>query len=181
MFEGTTFLFKLLYFFTAMVPAYILFHFQNHQDYLAVVGFILIGVAIGIKLKMMLQNRANKKQGVGDNRYKLPEIININGDITSFLLGVIIPSVIDISDTWRDKMMIFLGCQLLLFILMTRSSSIFSNVILILLGTNIFEMENGDYIISLSSHLAKKTDHFVSVRRLGDSEFCNTYIKEENE
>ncbi|HHF7032423.1 hypothetical protein [Streptococcus mutans] len=179
MFEGTSFIFKILYFLTAMMPAYILFCAQsNLYLWISPIIIFIASVGIGFLLKSSLRDRAQKRLGVGISDYAVGVVNSKNGDITSFLLGVVIPSVISLSDTLSVKIIGFLVLQLLLFILMIKSSSIFPNILMLLLGMNIFELDDGKYIVAFSSQLASKQDNKVNIRRMGDSEFCSTYIRE---
>ncbi|EMC49358.1 hypothetical protein [Streptococcus mutans] len=179
MFEGTSFIFKILYFLTAMMPAYMLFCAQSNL-YLWILPTVILfmSIGIGLLLKFSLQNRAQKNLGVGISNYTVGVVNSKNGDITAFLLGVIIPSVISLSDDLTIKVIGFLILQILLFILMIKSSSIFPNILMLLLGMNIFELDDGKYIIAFTSQLASKQDNKINIRRMGDSEFCSTYIRE---
>ncbi|EAE8661909.1 hypothetical protein BR095_13855, partial [Listeria monocytogenes] len=108
-------------------------------------------------------------------------IIKKNGDVLAFLMGTIIPSILIIEEHLIETLVVFISLQFLIFILTTRSSTVFPNILLILVGVNIYELDDGKYILVLGEtlNISKKSRLLVS---LGDSEFCNTYlIAEEND
>lgn len=179
MFDGTSPLFKILYFFTAMAPAYFLFIFtQAKLDVLTSLGLFLITISCTIVLKIMIEKRAD--EGIKTPKYTVPKIEKKNGEIPSFLLGVILPSVIGGADKFIINLTIFIVLQLCLFLLMMKSSSVFPNVLLILVGLNIFEMDDGKYIFSFRKKLVDVDETIISITVLGDSNTCNTYVRKKN-
>ncbi|CDI46125.1 hypothetical protein [Lactococcus lactis] len=176
MFDGTSWLFKILYFLTAMSPAYFLFIFtQVKLGVLGSIGLFLIISLCTIPLKIMIEKSAD--EGVKTPKYEVTKIETKNGEIPSFLLGVILPSVIGGADNFIMNLIIFIVLQLCLFILMIKSSSILPNVLLIFMGLNIFEMEDGKYIFSSRKKLVEIDETTISITRLGDSNTCNTYVR----
>ena len=154
MFDGTSWLFKILYFLTAMSPAYFLFIFtQVKLGVIGSIGLFLIISLCTIPLKIMIEKSAD--EGVKTPKYEVTKIETKNGEIPSFLLGVILPSVIGGADNFIMNLIIFIVLQLCLFILMIKSSSILPNVLLIFMGLNIFEMEDGKYIFSSRKKLVE--------------------------
>ncbi|WP_285012602.1 hypothetical protein [Lactococcus formosensis] len=176
MFDGTSWKFRILYFITAMSPAYFLFIFtQLKLDVSISLGIFIMLVCCTFLLKNMINKRVN--EGVEISKYRIPKIEAKNGEISSFLLGVILPSVIGGADNFRINIMIFIVLQFCLFLLMIKSSSILPNVPLILFGLNIFEMSDGKYIISFRKQIIDIDEESISITRLGDSRNCNTYIR----
>lgn len=176
MFDGTSWKFRILYFLTSMAPAYFLFIFtQSKLDILVSLGLFLIMISLSLILKKWIEKR--ESQGVRKPRYFVSKIESKNGDISSFLLGVILPSVISGTENFIVDLAIFITLQVCLFVLMIKSSSILPNVFLILLGLNIFEMEDGKFILSFRKRLIDSGDEYISITRLGDSNTCNTYIR----
>lgn len=103
-----------------------------------------------------------------------------NGDVISFLLSVILPSVITISDHFYINLVTFIILQVLIYKLMVRSNNIFPNILMIILDMDIYEVEinkqtNIRYIITFNG---KKINRGI-ISRIGDSTSCNTYILEE--
>ncbi|EIO1318644.1 hypothetical protein LOT12_001100 [Listeria innocua] len=175
-----------------MLPVYLLFGFQVKMEvkgtneiliHLFLVGFLIIAISMMLFLKKNLNKRYRDKSGV--NLYlsidRNGKIIKKNGDILAFLMGTILPSILIIEEHLVETLVIFISLHFLIFILTTRSSTVFPNIFLILVGVNIYELDDGKYVLALGETLnnSKKASLFVS---LGDSEFCNTYlIAEENE
>ena len=176
MFDGTSWKFRILYFLTSMTPAYLLFIFtQIKFDILLLLGLFLIMISLSIVLKRLIEKRGN--QGVRNPRYLVSKIESKNGEIPSFLLGVILPSVISGTEEFIINLIIFITLQVCIFVLMIKSSSILPNVFLIFLGLNIFEMDDGKYIFSFRKRLIDSGDEYISITRLGDSNTCNTYVR----
>ncbi|EAA0018713.1 hypothetical protein J3055_001385 [Listeria monocytogenes] len=175
-----------------MLPVYLLFGFQVKVEvkgtngiliYLFLASFLIITISMMLFLKKNLNKRYKDKSGVNlfltINRNE--RIIKKNGDILAFLMGTIIPSILIIEEHLIETLVVFISLQFLIFILTTRSSTVFPNILLILVGVNIYELDDGKYILVLGEtlNISKKSRLFVS---LGDSEFCNTYlIAEEND
>lgn len=176
MFDGTSWKFRILYFLTSMAPAYFLFIFtQSRLDILVSLGLLLVMISLSLVLKKWIEKRGN--QGVRKPDYFVTKIESKNGEMPSFLLGVILPSVISGTENFVTNLAIFIILQVCLFVLMIKSSSILPNVFLILLGLNIFEMEDGKFIFSFRKRLTDSDDEYISITRLGDSNTCNTYIR----
>lgn len=120
MFEGTSWWFRIFYFLTAMVPAYILFAFQFVDNYISdfdanlnendtntsnvylqliiiVVLIFILGLLIGKFLKRKIKGAADVDF---TKDFKLDNIQHYskNGEVISFLLGVVFPSVFTFSN-----------------------------------------------------------------------------------
>ncbi|WP_185346758.1 MULTISPECIES: hypothetical protein [Listeria] len=190
-FEGTSFRFKFTYFITAMAPAYILFGLQvqmqqkagdDATSYWVIGTFLLISVCMLFCLKKLLNKRYKEKSGLN---LKLTiknkrQIVKKNGDVVAFLMGTILPSVLVIDGHTKETLVIFVILQVLIFILTTRSSNVFPNIVLMLAKVDIYELDDGKYILTLNERL-KTSESSTMIVSLGDSEFCNTYlIAEEN-
>lgn len=182
MFEGTSLFFKLVYFITAMAPAYILFIFQRILNdnkigkYLLCIIVIIIIMGLGFIIKRLLFKR--KKNGVTDNSFSL-DINNKNGDVITFLFGVIVPTV-GIPDTKsvRSQVIIFLIIQILSFFVIMKGSQILPNIILLLLNVDIYSLSTGEYVIAVNEKVSRNKKN-IRVHRLGDSRENVTYIADD--
>lgn len=193
MFEGTTKWFKILYFLTAMLPAYLLFLLQivdnlEIKDIFNKVSYLEFIVAFGILnlfvflIASILKRKLKETINTGLTReYKASTLVNSkNGDVVSFLLGVIFPSVVTFSSNIYVSIIVFLLLQVLIYKLMVNSSNIFPNVLMIIFfKMNIYEIEVTNiedvrYIITFN----QKRLITNSVMRIGNSPLCQTYVME---
>lgn len=198
MFYGTRFFYNLLYFSTAMAPAYILFALQLCQNYSkeyvdtsqnnllqcgAIVLIMLFGYALlGLVLRHIFL--CNYKNGEGTvvldkdlPKYHDSEIAETNGNIVSFLLSNIIPAVITIGDTLFLTIGVFMAIQIICYVLITRSSEIFPNIILVIFGVDLCKTKSGDYIFVL-----RITNNYEKgVLQIGDPVKSKIYITVNNE
>ncbi|MBC1376335.1 hypothetical protein [Listeria farberi] len=191
-FEGTSFLFKITYFVTAMLPAYILFSLQIKMQtnkvsdtliYFILGIFLVLSVLSLAFLKWLLLKRGKEKNGHNKriliNRKN--QIAKKNGDVVAFFMGIILPSVLVFQDELLITLIVFIILQILIFTLTIRGSSVFPNILLIFFGMDIYELEDGNYILTIDKKL-RISDKPNLYTRLGDSADCNTYlIAEENE
>lgn len=176
MFNGTSWFFRILYFLTAMAPAYFLFILtQLKLNVLILLGILVITFFCTLLLKSIIKKRGT--EGIEISEYRISKLKTKNGEIPSFLLGVVFPSVIGGVDKISVNLTIFITLQLCLFLLMIKSSSILPNALLILIGLNVFEMEDGKFILSFRKNLADVNEQTISITRLGDSINCNTYVR----
>jgi|SRR5699024_7089918 len=185
MFYGTKFWFKILYFITAMSPAYMLyslyFYSQNEnipfisKEYKFLILIFLLLLLL-ILLAYILKGILIKTTKNNENPYSLR--INIkdqNGNSLIFLLSVIIPSVIYIDESPTINIIIFLLIQYLLFVLMNNSTALFPNVLLIIIGIHTFRLDEGRYIIS--NQLTHKSKDKISATSIGDNSSTLCYVK----
>ncbi|THF82112.1 hypothetical protein [Cohnella fermenti] len=187
MFFGTRFYFKLLYYLTAMTPAYLLFSLQLFIKYkigiLKLFGIkipwisfaiLLVSFALIWGVKKLL-HIATKRQ---ENHYILNQreakITQVNGDVVSFLLGVILPAVIFIEDSIAICMVVFIGLQFIIFLLVSKSSSVFPNIMAIMFSMNVYILDNGFYLIS-NEKMTENYERIIAVR-VGDSSNLLGYI-----
>lgn len=173
MFYGTRFPYKLLYFVTAMSPAYFLFLLQlNHkfngeiefmikkQDinvyHLCCILFLLV-ISLSLILKFLISRQFKKGRGYFLLNNELGEfnrrqIDDSNGNIISFLLGTIIPAVLIIETSLIEAVIVFVILQVIIFILVNKSNEIFPNIMLIILGIDICKMASGKYLFILKGN-----------------------------
>ncbi|MBC1435905.1 hypothetical protein HB848_11205 [Listeria rocourtiae] len=182
MFIGVRMYVKIFYFITSMMPAYILFTIQIYFSYspfsekflyLIVVSLFGIALIMGKSLELLLRKRVKMGSGYKNVGFRRISIKNRNSDVTSFLLGTILPSVILIDGSYLSSLFIFISLQLVLYKLVMRSSSIFPNVVLIMSKVDVCELENGNYIISSARF---DNDERDGCYKLGDSKDCNVYV-----
>lgn len=175
MFTGTSYYFRILYFLTTMLPAYIVFVLQLKIDELVCVGLILLicilEYIMGVFIEKMIINR--EKSAV--NKSESISIESKNGDILTFIFGVIVPSILLPDDSSNIKLLaIQVSIQLVIFIIMQKSSDIVPNVTLILQGISTYKTNNGEYIISNSTTM--ENGSLENMYRLGDSEKVKIFI-----
>lgn len=173
MFYGTRFPYKLLYFVTAMSPAYFLFLLQlNHKFngeiefmikkqnvnvyHLCCILFLLI-ISLSLILKFLINRQFKKGRGYLLLNNELGEfdrrqIDDSNGNIISFLLGTIIPAVLIIETSLIEAVIVFVILQVIIFILVNKSNEIFPNIMLIILGIDICKMASGKYLLILKGN-----------------------------
>ena len=188
MFEGTNFIFRIFYFLTMMLPAYILYIMKifdqqkenvlnNKIIYLIISGF-LISVIISYILNIMIKNSSGYQKEI-----TIEQIISKNGDILSFLLGTVISSVITFESIVLS-IVSFIFIQIIIYQLMIKSSTIFPNIVMTLFfKMNIYKVttqkktsknsavENTLYLINFSNETIQKGN----IQRIGDSNKSNIY------
>lgn len=196
MFYGTKFFYKFLYFITAMCPTYPLFLLQinakfklemkEHDYFYLKFGLniyyqclilILIIFLMSILLKIILKkqyfnaftDRVNNEKKIVFLEHNLKEV---NGTVTNFLLGVLLPAVFIVEYSLSSALLTFLCIQFLIYTLMTRSTDIFPNILLILLGINLCKTSNDNYVFTFKSK--KFNDHIVYL--IGESGKSKIYI-----
>lgn len=182
MFDGTNYRFKLSYYLTAMLPAYILFvmqissrfYVQDLTEIILITSIIIIGILIALSLKKLINHTTEGYT----TRFNPENLIYIrNGEVVSFLLGVIFPSVFIFSDNILVSIGIFMSIQMLIYNLMIRSSEVFPNVLMIMLGMDVYELtESNEYIIIFNKQLKKG-----NITKIGNNNSCNTYKFTEGE
>ncbi|WP_228474669.1 hypothetical protein [Listeria welshimeri] len=185
-------MFKATYFVTAMTPAYILFILQikmqinKVSDILiySILGvFLFLSVLSLIFLKWLMIKRGKEKDGYNKKILinRTNKIAKKNGDVVAFFMGIILPSVLVFQDELLITLIVFIILQILIFTLTIRGSSVFPNILLIFFGMDIYELKDGNYILTIDKKL-RISDKPNLYTRLGDSADCNTYlIAEENE
>lgn len=138
MFFGTGLIFKTLYFVSAMAPAYLLFSLQlfiyNGIGTLTISKFKLPWISLLVIMLAMvsifvLRRMLYKATCSEENPYtidlKRVKIIQVNGDIVSFFVGVILPAVFFIENSALISCLVFLTIQLFIFILVSKSNTVF--------------------------------------------------------
>lgn len=197
MFYGTNFIYNFLYFFTAMSPAYFLFLLKLNEKfekeltisieikeiniklnvYIFCLILLILVVISSLILSWLLRRSFIKQSGTPVTlqktaEYKPKNIEDSNGNVISFLLGSILPVVIIIENSLSISLIVFFILQLILFILMRKSSDIFPNIILIINGIDLCKMENGDYLFVLKGN----SDEINNVIQLGDASKSKLHI-----
>lgn len=197
MFYGTRWFYKILYFLTSMSPAYILFllqiddKFKSHLNkeiefgdflikldiywccgllllFLILLGFLLRALIINQYIKASTdQVLPPKKEYFEEN--KLEER---NGNVISFLLGTVIPAVLIIESDIKIAVAVFVVIQILIYILIMKSTDIFPNVLLIIFGISLCKTQHNDYVFTFKSD--KYQD--LKVYKIGDPEKSKIHI-----
>lgn len=153
-----------------MSPAYFLFLLQlNHKFkneikleiwsrelnvYHLCILLLIIIILLSLFLKYLIKRQFNKGRGnlllnseLFD--FDVSRIDDSNGSVISFLLGIVIPAVLIIETSLIEAIVVFIILQSIIFILVNKSSEIFPNIILIILGVDICKMVNGRYLLIL--------------------------------
>lgn len=193
MFYGTRFGYNLLYFLTAMSPAYFLFLLQINEKfnqpfdkmffgisfniYTWCLVLFLILIALALILKYLLKVQFTKGLGtplLTNELYKFfkSNIEETNGSVISFLLGNIIPVVLIMENSIKEAMVTFVLLQVIIFILTIKSSEIFPNIVLIILGVDICKTKDGNYLFIFNG----EDTNLRRVFQLGDAGKSKIYI-----
>lgn len=189
MFFGTKSWFKILYFITAMSPAYILYSLHLYaRDEICI--FVLSGykipvitlilVKLFLLLGLIMRKILIRVTKDNENPYHLNhsyrEIIDQNGTSLVFLLGVIIPSVIYIENSLTINLIIFLFIQYLLYTLMSNSTTLFPNIVLIIYGIHSFRLRDGKYLVS-DKPMMQYSERELQTTIIGDKSNTLCYVK----
>lgn len=174
-----------------MSPAYLLFSLQIYVykgiGQITLCGLVLPWIAIliiGLSLlsvfiiKKILYKTKKREENVLNINLKVIQIKQTNGDIVSFFVGIILPAVFFIEESLTVSICVFVTIQILIFILVSKSSTIFPNVIMILLGLNVYSLSNGKYLISNLS-VNDITNRDIDCIRLGDESNLLAYLSKE--
>jgi len=186
LFYGTKLFYKVLYYITAMAPAYFLFLLQINNKFnktftidiylLCIILFILI-ISLAFILRSILfrhyaKGRGNEVPSSEIQKYSQPNLEESNGSVISFLLGNIIPGVLIMENSIYEALVVFFTLQILIFILIMKSSDIFPNILLIILGVDLCKTKEGKYLF-----IFKKEDvSELKVFQIGDSSKSKTFI-----
>ena len=197
MFYGTKWLYKILYFITAMSPAYFLFLLQLDDKFqhpfkvmwnikIATIDiniywwcgllFIMLFFLTRFLKFLLIQQYINSStnQVLPDSRkpFEEDELEEINGNVISFLLGNIIPAVLIIEGNLYAAIIVFIVIQILIYVLIIKSTDIFPNIALVILGINLCKTQDNKYVFTFKSK--KYTD--FKVYQLGDPAKSKIYI-----
>lgn len=193
MFYGTRFIYNLLYFVTAMSPAYFLFLLQVNDKFNKPFDKKIIGIdfniytwclvlflslsVIAFILKWLL--KVQFKKGLGTpvlsnklDKFSSYNIEETNGSVVSFLLGNIIPVVLIMENSIKEAIVVFLLLQVIIFILTVKSSEVFPNIVLIILGIDICKTKDGNYLLTLNG----QDEEILKVYQIGDVRKSRLYV-----
>lgn len=164
-----------------MSPAYFLFLLQlNHKFkietkftlwnieldvYKLCVLLLLLIVCLSFFLMFLLKRQFSKGLGTELLEAEVKEfsknnIEESNGNVISFLLGNVVPAVLIIETSIKEAVIVFIILQLIIFILVSKSSDIFPNILLIILGMDLCKMSNGKYLLIFKGEDADTTKVF---------------------
>ncbi|NGZ74072.1 antibiotic resistance protein VanZ [Saccharibacillus alkalitolerans] len=193
LFYGTRLFYDWLYFATSMSPAYLLFLLQLNKKFnkpfdCTVFGFhvtiyhwcmlaLLVLACLAVLLRSLLYWQFNK--GIGDPvlapqlpHFSKNNLAERNGSVIAFLLGTILPAVLVMENSLVESLAVFIILQFILFVLIKKSSDIFPNIMLLLLGIDLCKTNQGNYLFILAG-----TDHDAArVYKIGDPAKSKTYI-----
>lgn len=190
MFEGANWFYKISYFISSMLPAYILFSLRLLIDLkfgtkvifgINIPWFLLAVLAVGILFSVFII-KIIKKANDSDENSRLIDvdhhsIIEKNGDVVPFFAGVIFPLIFFFENSVLASIFSFLGIQIIMFILVSKTSSIFPNIILLIFGYNVYHFSNNIYL--LSNHKQNEFHNLKTMKaeRLGDNSNLYCYLK----
>lgn len=193
MFYGTRFIYNLLYFISAMSPAYFLFLLQVNQKFddpfnvdlfginfdiytwCLVLFFFLLFITLILKWLLKKQYKDGLGNPVLSKKLEVftdHNIESINGNVVSFLLGNIIPAVLIIENSIIEALILFALLQTMIYILIVKSSDIFPNVALIILGVDICKTKDGNYLLIFRSKNVEES----KVYQIGDAQKSKLFI-----
>ncbi|WP_249278789.1 antibiotic resistance protein VanZ [Bacillus cereus] len=193
MFYGTRFGYNLLYFVTAMSPAYFLFLLQVNEKFKKPFDRKILGVDFNIYtwclvlfiilflmafiLKILLKMQFTRGLGTPVLTNKLDgfsksNIEETNGSVVSFLLGNIIPVVLIMENSIKEAIVVFLLLQIIIYLLTVKSSEIFPNIVLIILGVDICKTKDGNYLLIFNG----QDEEMLKVYQIGDVRKSRLYI-----
>lgn len=207
MFKNIKLSFTLSYFLTAMYPAYAIFllkqsmllnrdslsifplefqeiilnYIANRYIFIAVAQIILLIITLGIGycIKKKIQNADGQQQNYTVSSAELRDY-STNSGIVPFLLGIILPTIVDVGENAIVGFLLFILLQLLVFVLMCRSDDIFLNAILIIVfNVNILFKDNNYYFYIVKTYMQSPTELNV-VSFNGNSNIYILYSKGEN-
>lgn len=144
-FKDTTFIFRLVYFITAMIPSLLIFIISNFslmKPYILnfkkswfFIAIILIGIFLVIKYMHKFMNQSQ------NCTIEITYIIDVNDKTISLLTGIILPTVVSTTDNLCVNLLTYFGMLFVIYKLMMRSSNSFPNLILILFGYDLYKCE----------------------------------------
>ncbi len=180
-----------------MSPAYILFllqiddKFENplnkeigFGDFLITLDIywwcgllLLILILLGFLLRALLINQYTKSstdQVLPPNKEYFEEnkLEEVNGNVISFLLGTVIPAVLIIESDIKIAVAVFAVIQILIYILIMKSTDIFPNVLLIIFGISLCKTQHNAYVFTFKSDTYQE----LKVYKLGDPERSKIHI-----
>lgn len=193
MFYGTRFFYKFLYFITSMSPAYLLFlaqlnskyeeeileflKFLNLSIYSMLLSLLAIFILLSIFLKSLLKHQLNAGKGervIGDEEEEFYDknITEKNSNVTSFLLGNILPAALIVENDFGLAIFVFIFIQIIIFNLIMKSTDIFPNVLLIIFGVDLYKTKNGKFLFVFRSSKHRVTE----IYHLGNTVRSRMYI-----
>ncbi|MEK4715843.1 antibiotic resistance protein VanZ [Sporosarcina sp. FSL K6-5500] len=197
MFYGTRWFYRMLYFVTAMAPAYFLFLLQIDDKFnqplevnLAFKGtslqlnvfwwcgiLLILVITLSFLLRKLLirqytHSSTNQVLPPDKDYFKENKLEEINGNVISFLLGIVIPAVLIIENNIIIAFVVFIIIQFLIYILIMKSTDIFPNILLIIMGVSLCKTQHNNYVFIFKS---KKYQEF-KVYVLGDPQKTKMHI-----
>lgn len=168
--------YKVLYFLTAMSPAYLLFFIQLYYKFgdtfddvifgirfnifvwlgILILFFVILLILLkGVLIYQYTNSSTDQVLGEGKEKFKENKLKEKNGDVISFLLGNILPAVFIIEEDLFITILTFLIIQVLIYFLVIMSTDIFPNVFLIILGIDLCKTEDENYVFTFKSNKFK--------------------------
>ncbi|MGM0214231.1 hypothetical protein [Enterococcus sp. AZ109] len=195
MFQGTRLYYKVLYFITAMAPSYLLFLLQLGKEFGYILTFSFFNCEVKIKiyfvvfslfvilflcaflLKKILMRQyfhSSTDQVLEPDKeyFDSRNVEEKNSGMVTFLLGNILPAVFILGKSALSSILVFISLQLVIYILVMKSSDIFPNVLLVLLKIDLYKTSDTRYFFSFKS---KKYEE-LKIYQLGDVNASKIYI-----
>jgi len=141
-------------------------------------GFLLlIFILLGFLLRALLINqyiKSSTDQVLPPKKEYFEEntLEERNGNVISFLLGTVIPAVLIIESDLKIAVAVFIVIQILIYILIMKSTDIFPNVLLIIFGISLCKTQQNDYVFTFKSDTYQE----LKVYKIGDPEKSKIHI-----
>ena len=195
MFQGTRLYYKVLYFITAMAPSYLLFLLQLGKEFGYILTFsifkgeikvkiifavftlfiFLLFCAFLLKKILMRQYFHSSTDQVFESDKEYFDSRNVeekNSGMVAFLLGNVLPAVFILGKSPLSSILIFISLQLIIYILVMKSSDIFPNVLLVILKIDLYKTSDTRYFFFFKSKRYRE----LKVYQLGDVNASKIYI-----
>lgn len=132
---------------------------------------------LALFLKWLLKIQFTRELGAPVLSSKLSDFSNhnieeTNGSVVSFLLGNIIPVVLIMENGIKEAIVVFLLLQIIIYLLIVKSSEIFPNIVLIILGVDICKTKDGNYLLIIKG----QDENMLNVYQIGDVSKSKLYI-----
>lgn len=164
-FRDTKFIFRIIYFITAMIPSLLIFFVLNYNSMKSYIlslknSHIVITILLLILIIFIICTINVIYQC---HRYKnrtivIKHVIDVNDKTISLLTGIILPTVVSSTNNLFINFITYFCMLIITYKLMVRSSNSFPNLLLILLGYDLYKCKAIEKSIDI---LESKDDIFI--------------------
>ncbi|OZI10193.1 antibiotic resistance protein VanZ [Bacillaceae bacterium SAS-127] len=139
---------------------------------LFVILFFLTWVLRRLLVKQYTLSSTNQVLSDDKEPFKEAELEEKNGNVISFLLGNILPAVLIIEGNLSAAIIVFIIIQVLIYVLIMKSTDIFPNIALVICGINLCKTKDNKYLFTFKSKMFTE----FKVYQLGNPEKSKMYI-----